>query len=269
MDYSNNASLQELLNPSNQSSLEVHVSNVEQQARIEAMLELVKQKGIKLGINSYLNQARETVKSNERNLDSIYNFKPYMIKDVVIPPVIIESKDVTETPNTMSYKTTKQTYKIDKQARFSTRAPDWRQYLTFPTLDSNVDYVTFIPKEMLPANEQERKVWKEAAAKSYEMGLVEGRNIVEDAVGRLNKDYIGMVTFHKFVLEGKLSMPAISSQSLAVSSTQDTIALDMKLLQIQQLPQFNSNIESWKPDLQPERIEPSNQNPKINLVSEP
>lgn len=49
MDYSNNASLQELLNPSNQSSLEVHVSNVEQQARYEAMLELVKQKGIKLG----------------------------------------------------------------------------------------------------------------------------------------------------------------------------------------------------------------------------
>ncbi|WP_215904552.1 tyrosine-type recombinase/integrase, partial [Acinetobacter junii] len=41
-------------------------------------------------------------------------------------------------------------------------------------------------------------------------------------------------------------------QSLAVSSTQDTIALDMKLLQIQQLPQFNSNIETWKPILQPE-----------------
>lgn len=57
MDYSNNASLQELLNPSNQSSLEVHVSNVEQQARYEAMLELVKQKGIKLGINTYLSNS--------------------------------------------------------------------------------------------------------------------------------------------------------------------------------------------------------------------
>ena len=256
MDYSNNASLQELLNPSNQSSLEVHVSNVEQQARYEAMLELVKQKGIKLGINTYLSNSREVIKSQERNLDTIFNFKPYMIKDVVVPPVIIESKDVTETPNAMSYKTTKQTYKILKQARF-------------PTLDSNVDYVTFIPKEMLPANEQERKIWKETAAKSYEMGLVEGRNIVEDAVDRLKRDYLGMVTFHKFVLEGKLSMPAISSQSLAVTSTQDTIALDMKLLQIQQLPQFNSNIETWKPILQPEQIAPSYQIPKINLVSEP
>jgi len=269
MDYSNNASLQELLNPSNQSSLEVHVSNVEQQARYEAMLELVKQKGIKLGINTYLSNAREDIKSQERNLDTIFNFKPYMIKGVVVPPVIIESKDVTETPNAMSYKTTKQTYKILKQARFSTRAPDWRQYLVFPTLDSNVDYVTFIPKEMLPANEQERKIWKETAAKSYEKGLVEGRNIVEDAVDRLKRDYLGMVTFHKFVLEGKLSMPAISSQSLAVTSTQDTIALDMKLLQIQQLPQFNSNIETWKPILQPEQIAPSYQIPKINLVSEP
>ncbi|WEI11297.1 type IV secretory system conjugative DNA transfer family protein (plasmid) [Acinetobacter soli] len=167
----------------------------------------------------------------------------------------------------MSYKTTKQTYKILKQARFSTRAPDWRQYLVFPTLDSNVDYVTFIPKEMLPANEQERKIWKETAAKSYEMGLVEGRNIVEDAVDRLKRDYLGMVTFHKFVLEGKLSMPAISSQSLAVSSTQDTIALDMKLLQIQQLPQFNSNIETWKPILQPEQIAPSYQIPKLTLLA--
>ena len=84
MDYSNNASLQELLNPSNQSSLEVHVSNVEQQARYEAMLELVKQKGIKLGINTYLSNAREVIKSQERNLDTIFNFKPYMIKDVVV-----------------------------------------------------------------------------------------------------------------------------------------------------------------------------------------
>ncbi len=92
MDYSNNASLQELLNPSNQSSLEVHVSNVEQQARYEAMLELVKQKGIKLGINTYLSNAREVIKSQERNLDTIFNLKPYMIKDVVVPPVIIESK---------------------------------------------------------------------------------------------------------------------------------------------------------------------------------
>ena len=89
MDYSNNASLQELLNPSNQSSLEVHVSNVEQQARYEAMLELVKQKGIKLGINTYLSNSREGIKSPERNLDTIFNFKPYMIKGVVVPPVII------------------------------------------------------------------------------------------------------------------------------------------------------------------------------------
>ncbi|WEH96401.1 hypothetical protein PYR73_17005 (plasmid) [Acinetobacter soli] len=92
MDYSNNASLQELLNPSNQSSLEVHVSNVEQQARYEAMLELVKQKGIKLGINTYLSNAREVIKSQERNLDTIFNFKPYMIKDVVVPRLLLNQK---------------------------------------------------------------------------------------------------------------------------------------------------------------------------------
>ena len=46
MDYSNSAELHELLNPSYQSSVEVHVSDVEQQARIEAMIELIKQKGI-------------------------------------------------------------------------------------------------------------------------------------------------------------------------------------------------------------------------------
>ena len=268
MDYSNNASLQELLNPSSQSSLEVHVSDIEQQARIEAMLELVKQKGIKLGINDYLGEARAAIKNQERNLDTIYNFRPYMIKDVVVPPVIIESKDLVENPNSLAYKTTKQTYRIDKQARFSTRAPDWRQYLTFPTLDSNVYYVTFIPKEMLPSSEHERKLWKREAEKSYKLGLIEGKNIVDDAVGRLNKDYIGMITFHQFVLEGKLSMPAFSSQSLAVTSTKDTMALDMKLLQIQQLPQFNTNIENWKPTIQPEKIEPGNLNPKINLVSE-
>ena len=269
MDYSNNASLQELLNPSSQSSVEVYVSDVEQQARIEAMLELVKQKGIKLGINDYLKETRSVIQSQERHLDSIYNFKPYMIKNVIIPPVIIESKDLIETPNPLSYKTTKQTYKIDKQARFSTRAPDWRQYLTFPTLDSNVDYVTFIPKEMLPSNQQERTLWEKEATKAYKAGLIEGKNILDDAIGRLNKDFLGMLKFHEFVIEGKLSMPAISSQALAVAATQDSMALDMKLLQIQQLPQFNANTESWKPTIYPETIQPGKVNPKINLVSEP
>lgn len=268
MDYSNSAELHELLNPSNQSSLEVHVSDVEQQARIEAMLELVKQKGIKLGIKDYLTQSKSVLDSQERTLDTIYNFQPLMIKDKVIPPVIVETKDITENPDALAYKTTTQVYKIEKQARFSTRAPNWRQYLSFPTTDENVDYVTFIPKEMLPKNAQERNIWKTEAEKAYKAGLVEGQNIVSDAVGRLNKDYLGMVKFHQFVLEGKLSMPAISSQSLAVTSTPDTIALDMKLLQIQQLPQFNSNIETWKPTLKPETISPSNISQKVNLVSE-
>lgn len=269
MDYSNNAEFQQLLNPSNQASMEVYVSEIEQQARTEAMLELVRQKGFKLGINDYLKEARQTIETQERALDTIYNFQPLMIQERVIPPVIIESKSLLENLNPLSLKTTGVVYKIEKNARFSTRAPNYRQYLSFPNTDENIDYVTFIPTNLLPKNSQERALWTKEAEKSYKRGLNEGANILKDAFGRLNKDYVGMVKFHEFEIQGKLSMPAISSQFLAVASTPDSIALDMNLLQIQKLPSFNVDLASWKTTLKPEVIKPSGETQKVNLVSEP
>jgi defect-in-organelle-trafficking protein DotC len=69
-------------------------------------------------------------------------------------------------------------------------------------------------------------------------------------------------------MQGKLSMPAFASQSLAVASTGNTISLDQTLLTITQLPVFNSNIDSWQSWFTPVKAKPSNVQLRINKVDD-
>lgn len=237
-----------------QAEVGLYVQSIEDQARIQSLIELANEKGIQLGMTNYMKESERILKREARNLDTIYNFQPLMISDKIVPPVITETKGIIENPNNLTLKTTGQVYKIDKQARFSTRPPSWRDYIQFD-ISAEESTVQYIPQELKPRNENEKKIWSQTIKKSYEKGMKEGKNILLDSFDRLNKDYKGMILFHAMVIEGKLSMPAISSQSLAVSSSAEQVALNMELLKIQQLPSFNGNVSSWQNySLKPETL---------------
>ena len=63
---------------------------------------------------------------------------------------------------------------------------------------------------------------------------------------RLNRDFIGVVRFHKLVESNVVTMPFIASSSMAITGDDQSIALDEKLLRITVLPRFNMNISNWK-----------------------
>lgn len=199
--------------------------------------------GLRAGIAWQIANINKQIKKNERNLDSIYNFESLMIRQRVVPAVISEARDLYNQDGDLALRLSGAFYRIESQPRFSSVAPNWRAYVTFPPPASE-NVVTF--NSMLPRDESERAIWDRAVADGWLQGVEQANLMLQAGFDRMNRDYTGMLRFHSFVIEGKISLPVIAAESIAVSKEGGTMALDETLLRITTLPAFNSKPEAWK-----------------------
>lgn len=263
----NSVDLQRLLEtgrkPSSAQTISVEIQN---QERLNAIYEMAHQYAIKKGIESEMNSIRTTINDPKvsRNLDGIYNFSSLMLMDRVVPPVITEARDIVQNKNGNTLQTTSVIYKIDKQAYFSTLPPNWRSYFNFPENKYNVDFSETPTKELMPKNSREYEVWSKKTIEGFNEGQKVAREMFLYSLNKLNKDYLGMIRFHTFVLEGKISMPSLSRADLAISNTSDVMAIDQKLLSIRTLPSFEGRMIKWTTWQAPVQYYPSQQAATIN-----
>lgn len=255
---SSNAALLDLLDQaSSPTSQDSYEKQVEDTARLQAILQYAKDTAVKKGLKQRLLEIRQDVKRSERDLDTVYNFSPLMINGRVVPPVIIAAKDLYNQPNSGTVQTSSAYFKILQQAHFSSTPPNWRGYLTFPISQDEVLSNSFFPREMLPRNAAEKKQWQQTLIKGWQQGREQADQMLEYALNKLNRDYIGMLRFHTFVLERKISLPSISSTSLALSASKDEMILDQNMLTIRQLPAFNADLLRWRTWISPVTKNPS------------
>lgn len=214
---------------------------ISQSLKLKAMSEYAKTVAIRSGISSRIKNINEVIQANERNLDAIYDFQPLMIQGKVIPPVITEATNLYNQPNATQINIAKKRYEIVQQARFSSTPLNWREYLQFPVESSAFEKFTYISGDMKPSNDIELKVWHEATIEGWEMGVNQANELLRQSLEHLNRDYIGMVRFHQFVMQGKLSMPVINQYKLHDTNTGSTMVVDEDLLRISVLPTFSTD----------------------------
>lgn len=237
---------------------------IEKEERLNALKEAAYQYAVKKGIESEMKLVRNAISKNERNLDAIFNFNPLMVHDRIVPPVITEARNLVQNKTFDTLNTTSVIYKIEKQAKFSTRAPHWKGYLSFPEANYKIDVGDTLTKESMPKGSKERAIWNEQVTKGFRDGQVQAQNIFKHALAQLVTDYTGMVRFQKFVIEGKVSMPSISRKDLAITNTNNVMALDQKMLQIRTLPSFDGRMLNWNTWIEPVYYNPGKQVATIN-----
>lgn len=263
----NSVDLQRLLESGrNPPSVQTVSNRVSDEERLKAILDNAYQHAVKVGIQSEMNGIVSTLQDAKviRNLDSIFNFDALLLKDRVVPPVITEARDIVQNKNGTSFKTTSMVYKIEKQAYFSTTAPNWRSYLTFPLVDYRVDFSETPTKDMMPKNSREYDAWRVKTENGFKEGQKIASEMFEYSLNKLVRDYTGMIRFHEFVLANKISMPTLSRSDLAVSNTGNVMAIDQKLLTIRTLPSFEGNTLKWTTWQSPVQYNPSQQSSTIN-----
>lgn len=217
------------------------VSNEAQKARSKAVYDTALSVGLKAGMTWQLRNINAVISSMSRDLDQVYNFGALMINQRVVPPVITEARNLYNQDGDYAVRLSGAFYKIERQARLSSVPPSWREYLTFPK---------GLPAEqgdiLLARSDNERTVWKEAVKNGWSQGVEQANLMLTQAMDRLNRDFSGMGRFHRFVVEGKVSLPAIATEDIPVSQNGATMAVDETLLRITTLPEFNSKMGSWQ-----------------------
>lgn len=211
---------------------------VAQDMRLRSIYDYAKSIAIRAAINNGIENYNDIIRSNERNLDAIYNFQPLMIANKVVPPVITEARNLYNQAGSDQIRTSDAIYQIDKQAYFSSTPPNWRAYLNFRNEGAAYENWAYVGGDLTPKNGLERKVWANGTLDGWRLGSDEAKKIVQSSMDRLNKDYIGMIRFHQLVIAGRITMPSISSYSLYDTNTGDKLILGEELLKIQSLPQF-------------------------------
>jgi defect-in-organelle-trafficking protein DotC len=211
-------------------------------ARARAISDTALSLGIKEGMASQLYRIRAVVEQRQRALDTIYDFSTVMIRDRVVPAVITESRNLYNQDGDYALRLSGGFYKIESQARFSSTAPNWRGYLSFPSSTTSISEVV---SGLIPRDLEEQKIWQLMVTDGWQQGVVQANLMFENAMDRMNRDFLGMLRFHTFVLEGKITMPVIAVEAIPITQSGSTMAVDETLLRITTIPEFNGKITSW------------------------
>lgn len=179
--------------------------------------------------------------SHNRILDKIYDFDALMLDNNVLPPVLLEGRNTLNLATPSTIRVSERTYKIAKQARFVTTAPNWRQYIW-------MDYK--IPDRpnstLLPKTSAERNAWLKYTYNGWQKGVEQAETIFADSLARLKEDYSGMIRYRKLLALNMVSPPYVSHTEMGVTGDGNEIHIDDRVLRITALPALKPNSHEWQ-----------------------
>lgn len=219
------------------SSSKASFSNLRARALKDSAMSIGAQAGLAWSseiINEHMNKDR-------KYLDTVFNFHAMVLTHGVIPPVL-EEGDYTlnlDDPNTI--RVSDRTYKIIKQARFATTAPNWREYLWLAYSKPQLP-----DRTLLPRNSYEQKIWKEGIRAGWESGVSQSHSIFQQNLARLKRDFRGMILYRKLLQEKMISPPFVARTELGVTGDGGDMRINDQVLRIVELPQLQTNSKNWK-----------------------
>lgn len=210
--------------------------------RLDALREAALGAGARGGLVSQTRIINKALDQVKRNLDTVYDFSPLMIRGRVVPPVLTETREVYSQGDGANLRLAGRSYKVEAQARFSSRPPQWRDYLYVEYGDDPMP-----SRVLMPGNSEEQEVWKRIVAEGWKQGIEQANVIFQTNLNRLNRDYTGMARYHVLALKRMVTMPVVAEQSMPINTSGDTMSVDETLLRITALPEFNVDMRDWAP----------------------
>lgn len=183
----------------------------------------------------------EELTKEARNLDRIYDFNSLILPNNILPPVLLEGRNTFNLAEMQSIRISDRTYKVAKQARFVTTAPNWRQYLWMDYKKPDYPNVTLLPK-----TKEERETWKRCVQNGWKDGVEQANIILEESLARIKEDFSGMILYRKLLAMNIISAPFVSHTDLGITGNSDEIHIDDRVLRITALPALNLNSKEWR-----------------------
>lgn len=178
---------------------------------------------------------------DERNLDQIFNFRPLLLDHNVLPPVLQEGRKALNLDSPETIRLADQVYKIESPPRFVTAPPNWREYLYMPYSQPEK------PNSSLwPRNQEERDVWNEYVMQGWEAGILQANSIFSANLGRLKRDFNGMLLYRKLLAQNMLTPPYVAKTELGVTGDDNQMRVNDQVLRITATSRLIPDSKQWK-----------------------
>jgi len=186
------------------------------------------------GINASLER-------DDRHLNEVFNFRALVLSHNVLPPVLSEGRDAMNVDAPITLRLADKIYKIESPPRFVTAPPSWREYLwmSYPAPDRpNVS--------LMPRDQEEQKVWDQAYDQGWKDGVSQGNQIFSENMGRLKRDYNGMILYRKLLAQNIVTAPFVAKSDLGVTGDVNELRINDQVLRITATSELVPDSRRWK-----------------------
>jgi defect in organelle trafficking protein DotC len=238
----NTASLEDLQTLAYNKTTAVQVNALRGQGLREAALSL----GARGGLAQQAEILNNMLLKHEALLEHMFNFNALMLDKNVLPPVLLEGQNTLDIAGPDAIRIADRNYQILEQAQFVTAAPTWRQYLW-------MSYSTPEPPDqsLLPRTSIEKTLWKQYVAEGWQAGLQQGNAIFAENLGRLKRDFEGMLRYRTLLAQNMVSAPYVAQTNMGVTGNSSHISINDRVLRITAFPELQLDPEQWKTEIVP------------------
>lgn len=185
------------------------------------------------------------LKSNSDALYRVYRFQDLLLKNNVLPPVIQISWNTANINQHNALRLSGQDISIIKPARLVTTVPSWLDYVyVFDKKDWQSS--TYI----LPKNAEERAIWDQYVIQGWDKGIEQASVMFAINFSRLNRDFIGMLTYHHLLAQHMISPTFTAKSTIGITGSGSHMRINDRIVRITShsalLPQAS---KQWSPAL--------------------
>jgi defect-in-organelle-trafficking protein DotC len=246
-----------------------------------ALYETALSLGMRGGLAYRSEQINHELDTRGGALYQMFDFSSLLLKNQVLPPVLIEARDTVDaesvsmpttldptdalllinnpsgqelatvgarvnrsTENIRTLRITDRIFRIVKQARFALTIPTWRDYLVMAYVKPASPQVALLPKDS-----SEAAVWENAIEKGWEQGMGQADHIFEQNLALLKRDYIGMVRYRSLLSRNMVSAPFVAERHYGTTGGGDEMKVRDRVLTIAALPALKADARLWEAKL--------------------
>lgn len=215
--------------------------------RRDAIKEAALSYGARGGLAYRTYQIRNELNQHATQLDKIYDFRQLLIEApsglLIEPPVVSEAMDalVIESDG-QTAAVSDAIYNINRNARFTSTARSWRQYL-----ERDWGEVLDAPSILLPVDKDEVALWEELLEEGWEEGVEQADAIFQEDLNKLAADFEGMVRYRKLLAYGMITPPYANLTDRGVTGGGDEMRVGDRAVAITGKPALIPGSEQWQP----------------------
>lgn len=187
--------------------------------------------------------------ANAEQLDVIWDFRRVALPAPggtgwILPPVILHSEGTwTGTADGQAAAAADRWYAISSPGRIVAEVPDWRAWLDIPFQAPKP-----IPPGLRPASDAETSISRTALEEGWHAGRLQAETAFEEALARLERDWTGMLEYHRLVAEGKMHeiVLDLAAPGTVVENDGSELRIGARTVRIVSAAAFQGNAEDWR-----------------------